>query len=332
MRVSGINLITFKPNVIPQKSLKAQFAFMPTFKEDAPTTDKFSMGNSELQKVITVEDIRNAGENFLNGTQDDNSVENVEKLYKQYSKTFLDYCEQGNFRVLRHQFANEINEKFWRSLQTSTNENKGIDYKKMESIIAGSNKLIYVYQLFCQNGAETGDLVKIFDIQTVFKTALKLARENAEEKGINIIVQNEKLLDEIEQGSFQFDNYIIFSNIIGNAIKYSPEDSTIKIKIKKEKNEYIYRDGRHSGKFDTHYYFIVEDEGIGIPEKDLESVLDGKRGSNVEDIYGTGQGLKEILNIYGKKEITITSPIREGPYKGTRVKVKLRGWEKYSTY
>jgi PAS domain S-box-containing protein len=69
----------------------------------------------------------------------------------------------------------------------------------------------------------------------------------------------------------------IFSNLLTNAIKFSPENKRI-ILEGWESNESL--------------QFHVRDHGIGIPEEDLQRVfLPFDRGSNVEDIPGTGLGL-----------------------------------------
>ena len=70
---------------------------------------------------------------------------------------------------------------------------------------------------------------------------------------------------------------LALSNLLGNAIKYSKEDALIKFNIKtKTKNVYL----------------EVEDEGLGIPEKDQKYIFDRYfRAENVANQQGTGIGL-----------------------------------------
>jgi PAS domain S-box-containing protein len=74
--------------------------------------------------------------------------------------------------------------------------------------------------------------------------------------------------------------HIIISNLLFNAIKYSPENSTIKLKIE------------HDGHF---IQFIISDQGIGIPENEQKFIFQRFfRASNVSHIQGTGIGLNII--------------------------------------
>src|SRR6185369_13002709 len=69
----------------------------------------------------------------------------------------------------------------------------------------------------------------------------------------------------------------IASNIISNAIKYSPNGGEVHITLQEHGNEYI---------------LTVQDQGIGIEKDDQENLFTAfKRGSNVGRITGTGLGL-----------------------------------------
>lgn len=89
----------------------------------------------------------------------------------------------------------------------------------------------------------------------------------------------------------------IFSNIIGNAIKYSPNGGEINIEI-----DFL------------NECFVVEisDQGIGIPKEEIENIFDPfYRTKNSLDIGGTGLGLnvaKRAVDVLGGKiEIKKTS-------------------------
>ena len=95
----------------------------------------------------------------------------------------------------------------------------------------------------------------------------------------NVILQQDKGVLELA-----------FSNLLGNAIKYSKEDALIKFNIKTNKKN---------------IYFEVEDEGLGIPEKDQKHIFDRYfRAENVANQQGTGIGLNisktHIENLGGK--------------------------------
>lgn len=99
----------------------------------------------------------------------------------------------------------------------------------------------------------------------------------------------------------------ILGNLLSNAIKYSPEGGTIVFSLEIENNLAIFK---------------VKDNGIGIPPESLASIFDAfQRGTNVENIPGTGLGLavvKMCVDVCGG-EITIDSVVNQG----TEVKVAI---------
>ncbi|TWO32903.1 PAS domain S-box protein [Seonamhaeicola sediminis] len=75
---------------------------------------------------------------------------------------------------------------------------------------------------------------------------------------------------------------LIFSNLLHNAIKYSPEESCIDLQIKQ------------GDEFTT---LIIKDKGIGIPKKDQERIFQRYfRADNVMNTQGTGIGLNIVKN------------------------------------
>ncbi|WP_245583444.1 PAS domain-containing sensor histidine kinase [Salinimicrobium terrae] len=80
-----------------------------------------------------------------------------------------------------------------------------------------------------------------------------------------ILHQDEKILE------------LVLSNLLNNAIKYSPEDSLIKFQIEVEEKK---------------IWFKVTDEGMGIPEKDQKHIFERYfRAENALLNQGTGIGL-----------------------------------------
>ncbi len=80
----------------------------------------------------------------------------------------------------------------------------------------------------------------------------------------------------------------IVANLVSNAIKYSPAGSAVRITLDQ-------RDGQ--------YTIAVNDQGIGMPEADKQSLFNAfRRGTNVGKIAGTGLGLaivKQALDLLG---------------------------------
>ena len=104
----------------------------------------------------------------------------------------------------------------------------------------------------------------------------------------------------------------IFSNLLLNAIKYSPKGSTINFDLICQNDLAI---------------FQIKDEGIGIPPEDQNLLFEAfHRATNVKNIPGTGLGLaivKRCVDLYSgaiavKSEVgvgttfTVTLPLRNG--------------------
>lgn len=128
-----------------------------------------------------------------------------------------------------------------------------------------------------------------------------LYRTQAEQKGVNIdflvpddlppVLAQEKLIDEL------------FSNLISNAIKYTPAGGRISVGLSEFSPELV--------------MFEVRDTGIGIPESELPRLFtEFFRAENAKNMAeeGTGLGLviaKEIINLVGGS-IRVDSKVRQG--------------------
>jgi signal transduction histidine kinase len=100
---------------------------------------------------------------------------------------------------------------------------------------------------------------------------------------------------------------LILTNLLSNAINYSPESSEISV---------------HLIGSDRQIQFEVRDEGIGIPPEDQAQVFQSfRRGNNVGHIPGTGVGLaivKACVDLYGG-----TVALKSQVDQGTQVTVHL---------
>jgi signal transduction histidine kinase len=80
----------------------------------------------------------------------------------------------------------------------------------------------------------------------------------------------------------------IVTNLISNALKYSPKGGTVNISLQCK---------------DKHIEIVVQDHGIGIPETDLPRMFNAfQRASNVSGVSGTGLGLaivKQAVDLHG---------------------------------
>ena len=74
----------------------------------------------------------------------------------------------------------------------------------------------------------------------------------------------------------------ILTNLLTNAIKYSPQNKKVEFQITVEHEQ---------------VKFVVSDHGIGIPKEDLENLFSAfHRGKNVGILPGTGLGLSIVKN------------------------------------
>lgn len=99
----------------------------------------------------------------------------------------------------------------------------------------------------------------------------------------------------------------ILTNLLGNALKYSPEGNPIEFKIIVESEQVVFK---------------IIDRGIGIPSKDQEHLFKPfYRGSNVDNIQGTGLGLAIVGRCVEAHKGQIHLESEEG--KGTNITVIL---------
>ena len=113
------------------------------------------------------------------------------------------------------------------------------------------------------------------------------------------------LINEVNLGLVCLDGKIlrhILTNLLSNALKYSPQDTTVDLKItlSEDKKQIIIK---------------VHDHGMGIPVKSQKHLFESfYRATNVGDIPGTGLGLsivKQSVELH-RGTITIDSEISQG--------------------
>jgi signal transduction histidine kinase len=102
----------------------------------------------------------------------------------------------------------------------------------------------------------------------------------------------------------------VISNLLANAIKFSPEESTVTLAAHEESGMLV---------------VAILDEGMGIPAKDQQHIFDDfYRASNVEEVSGAGLGLsiaKKIVDAH-EGQIEAQSPYESGK-SGTKVTIRI---------
>lgn len=135
----------------------------------------------------------------------------------------------------------------------------------------------------------------------------------AEQKDIKLKVVSEK-----ENIEIYFDKekmLKILSNLLSNALKFTPEDGLIEISIKTNPpfNSPFAKGGKEGGSVEIK----VKDNGIGIPEEELPKLFDRFYqidNSQMKGIGGTGIGLaltKELVELH-RGFINVSSKLGEG--------------------
>lgn len=127
------------------------------------------------------------------------------------------------------------------------------------------------------------------DLKTLIHDILSSVQIKASQKDIRIRLEvSSKHIPLVELDKTQFQRVIL--NLLDNAIKYSPESSTININIKETGHNVV---------------LTIEDSGPGIMEEDLPYIFDPFYRANYSgDVEGCGIGLavvKTIVEAHGGK-------------------------------
>ncbi len=146
-----------------------------------------------------------------------------------------------------------------------------------------------------------------FDLGELVKKCQEKLKFEIEKKNHNMECFVTASVPPVEADKYGIERVVL--NILSNAIKYTPENGTIKVYV-----GFVYNDA----------YIKVIDNGIGIPEKDLSRIFERfyrVDKARTREMGGTGLGLsiaKEILD-QNKGSIDIKSEVR----KGTEVVIRL---------
>lgn len=138
--------------------------------------------------------------------------------------------------------------------------------------------------------------VSLINLSELLKDVIDGFRLSANQKTIKLRL---KIKPNVTKRMRATDFIKLSRNIIENAIKYSPDNSTVDIEF------------GQSG----HTYLIVKDSGIGIPADDLDKLGERfYRASNSAKYEGSGLGLAivgKVINTYGG-DLNIQSEVDKG--------------------
>jgi signal transduction histidine kinase len=135
--------------------------------------------------------------------------------------------------------------------------------------------------------------IKELDLPDIIKGILELFQLEIKKKGLGIVIENEEKIQYVSGDKDEITR--LFTNLIGNGIKYNKQNGLLKI--------WFYKD-------DNYLVTEIKDSGIGMrPEEKTKLFHEFFRAKNefTKDISGTGLGLsivKRIIDSYaGKIEV-----------------------------
>lgn len=222
-----------------------------------------------------------------------------------------------------HELNNPIGEMFKLNDLIYLKRAQNISNEKYDNFFKYiSDRMINVikrYEDFIEKGIDKKNTKPI----EIFELSLSAVCEQAKQKNIQIKIIGSDIFKKHEQNLSNKterlrngDLYDVFLGVIHNAVKYSPENSTVTIKFSQHKK---------SGK--NFFVFSVKDKGIGIPKSknQQKKAVEGERASNAKasGIYGTGFGLKRVNDILSRIDghLKIKSPLNifNRKYPGTKI-------------
>lgn len=186
-------------------------------------------------------------------------------------------------------YHGEINEQQRESLETIIKSTKRMN--RLISALLDISKI------------ETGKInVKYTQIELdgVLKTVIKDLEPDANSKNIDLNIHIQDSAFNVNSDALLVGE--VYSNLISNAIKYTPEKGKVKISLKSNKNNYS---------------FCVKDTGYGIPHEFRDKIFTKfSRAPNIQTVDTTGSGLglymaKEISNILQGK-LWFKSEVQKG--------------------
>ncbi len=197
-------------------------------------------------------------------------------------------------------FVGEINENVRSKIQTAKERSTGA----IEMI----NNILHISKFKLFNDIKKEEIL----LAPIISSRINILSSIAEKNSISIKFINEENENlKIYSDSVLLD--LVFSNLIGNAVKYTPENGTVLIKIKDDSNSRIVE---------------IIDNGIGIPKDEQQKIFDDYyRASNSNKKEGAGVGLsvvKQVIeNHNGKIELKSPSRLGNNERPGTEFKVYL---------
>lgn len=264
--------------------------------------EQYAQGN-QIYKVITLEVCdENECLGFMKVFYDLTREKNVERLKSEF------------ISIAAHQLRTPLSAIKW-AIKIVLDGDAGQPTKEMEEtllkgyecnerVIRLVNDMLNVSRI--EEGRFGIDL-KLEDPVAVLDTVIDTLAEQSKERKIKISFIKPENMPPILMDKEKM--MLALSNLLENAVKYSPEDGTVQISLERNKKEVI---------------IIIKDNGVGIPENEQANLFNKFfRGENVVRMQteGSGLGLFITNNVIKGHKGRIVVKSREGI--GTEVRVIL---------
>lgn len=200
-------------------------------------------------------------------------------ILRSYIDTLYHYGEEFKFQEQK-EFIGVINQEI---IRLNKMVNDILDFSKLQS-----NKM-------CEK--------TIGNIMQTLENTLEGLKVLANEKGVNFIVEKDENIPEIPYNEESIERVI--SNLVTNAIKYAPNNSSININAK------------ISDKTPDFIEITVSDKGIGISKEHQEKIFDRfyRVENDTHTIKGTGLGLhlvKVTIEKHHSGKVFVESELNKG--------------------
>lgn len=184
------------------------------------------------------------------------------------------------------------------------------EQKEMMTLIQHSSKssLVLINDLLKKSDALTDTLLlQRTDLTLLVTQTVALLEITAAKKHIRI--QSDKDSQELPVNMDAHKIERVITNLVNNAIKFSPANSVIQVQVRNDRNEAL---------------LVVADQGIGIAKSDQGKIFDmftraRRKGTEGEVSYGIGLSICKCIVEQHGGTITLESEI----HKGTRFFVRL---------
>ncbi|MGF1538675.1 MAG: ATP-binding protein [Elainellaceae cyanobacterium] len=141
------------------------------------------------------------------------------------------------------------------------------------------------------------------DVVAFCQSLLKAQAYSRPQSPIRFSCRSRQLIVPVDEGLL----WSILTNLLSNAMRYTPEDGVIELKLAKRQQQLVIQ---------------VRDEGIGIPPEDRRHLFEPfHRGRNVSNIPGTGLGLSIVKQFVDVMAGTVEVVSKVG--QGTTFTVRL---------